>query len=417
MSRNLRIFAFAAVVFATVGLMNDATAMYVLAGVCAAVILVAYLLSQLSLSRLRVEMQPPASSSVAGADLRPRLSVESTGSISVGSAAVEVVAENLTVPGVQARCRALLPPLPPGSGVDVEVDLRPPTRGRYRVGPPAIIDSDPLGMFEGRSEQGEPVEVVVFPRTYDVPRVAAWETGFGRYSSRGRQARRDRGEFRGIREHTAGDDLRHVHWKVSAHVGELAVKEYEPLRHDVISIHLDLVAANHYGEGATGTLETTISAAASLARGGLAEQRSVSVMGKNLPPGVGRPGSGQAHMHRIMVSLAEAKPAEGGFTDALSGQLRQVPRGASVFVITTAVEEGLVRTLSSAMAGPLSAALLVVEGELEDASERFAVQPRAAIEAARGAGIGVGILRSPADIAEALTAATGPSARPSAGVV
>ncbi|MBD3291809.1 MAG: DUF58 domain-containing protein, partial [Armatimonadia bacterium] len=343
MSRNLRIFGFAAVVFATVGLMNDATVMYVLAGVCAAVILVAFLLSQLAMTRLRVEMHPPGGGSVAGVALGPEISVESVGSVTVGSATVELGAENLTVEGVEVRRRALLPPLPPASGLDLEIELIPPTRGRYRLGPPAIVDSDPLGMFEGRSEQGQTVEVVVFPRTYDVPRVSSWETGFGRFSSRGQEARRDRGEFRGIREHTPGDDLRHVHWKVSAHVGELAVKEYEPLRHDVISIHLDLTAGNHYGEGATGTLETAISAAASLARGGLAEQRSVALVGETLPPGVSRPGAGQAHMHRIMVSLAEAQPTERAFTTALIGQLRSVPQGASVFVITTAVEDGLVQ--------------------------------------------------------------------------
>jgi len=417
MSRNLRIFAFAAVVFATVGLMNDATVMYVLAGVCAAVILVAFLLSQLSLTRLRVAMHPPAASSVAGADLCPRLSVESVGSITVNAAAVDLAAENLTVAGTEARRRVLLPPLPPGSALNVETELRPPTRGRYRLGPPAIIDSDPLGMFESRSVQGEAVEVVVFPRTYDVPRVSLWETGFGRLSSRGLEARRDRGEFRGIREHTPGDDLRHVHWKVSAHVGELAVREYEPLRHDVISIHLDLTAGNHYGEGATGTLETAISAAASLARGGLAEQRSVAVAGDTLLPGIARPGSGQAQMHRIMVSLAEAQPSNRSFTETLAGQLRSVPRGASVFVITTAVEDGIVQTISGAMGGPGPATLLVVEGELGDAAEHFAIRPRRAMESARAAGIGVGLLRSPADIGDALTVAMGPSMRSAAEVV
>ncbi len=41
MSRNFRIFAFAALVFWAVGAMNDATVMYVLAGGCVAVMLVA----------------------------------------------------------------------------------------------------------------------------------------------------------------------------------------------------------------------------------------------------------------------------------------------------------------------------------------------------------------------------------------
>jgi uncharacterized protein (DUF58 family) len=417
MSRNFRIFALAAVTFITVGLMNDARVMYILAGVCAAVILVAFLLSQLAVTRLRVEMSPPTGGAVAGNTLGERLTVDSRGSITLASAAVELAARNLTVEGVEVKHRALLPPLPPGTSVEVELGLIPPTRGRYRVGPPTIIDSDPIGMFEGRAEQGEAVELVVFPRTFDVPRVAAWETGYSRYASRGQSNRRDRGEFRGIREHTPGDDLRHVHWKVSAHVGELAVKEYEPLRHDLISIHVDLGGRNHYGEGAASTLESAISAAASIARAGLAEQRSVSLVGAGLPPEVARPGSGQAQMHRILVALAEARPAEGAFTDALGRALRVVPRGASIFVITTGAERNLAEVLAAGASAAEAVTLLIVEGALEGADERFALLPRRTMEAARAASIGIGLLRSPADIADALTAAAATHARAGLGAV
>ena len=408
MSRNLRIFSFSAVIFATVGLMNDATVMYVLAGVCAAVILVAFLLSQLALTRLQVEMHPPARRSVAGAAIRPALTVTSVGSITVG-AIVELRATNVTVPGVEVAHRVLLPPLPPSATVEVGVELTPPTRGRYRLGPAMLVDSDSLGMFQSRSARGEAFDLIVFPRTYDVPRVGAWETGFGRMFSRGRDARRDRGEFRGIREHTPGDDLRHVHWKVTAHVGELAVKEYEPIRHDVISIHLDLGADAHYGAGATSTLETAVSAAASLARAGLAEQRSVAVNGRGLPPSVARPGVGQAHLQRIMVALAEAQPSQELFMASLPAQLRQVPRGASVFIITTGAEAGLVQAVSGVRSGAGSVALLIVEGDLQGAPQRFAERPRALMHAARAAGMAVGLLRSPGSLKEALTAGGGPA--------
>ncbi len=406
MSRNLRIFIFAALIFATVGLMNDATVMYVLAGVCAAVILVAFLLSQLALTRLDVQMHALKGSSSQGSDLKPSLSVESIGSVTVGSAVIELAAENMTVEGADARRRIQLPPLPPGSGIDIDAKLWPPARGRYRVGPPVIVDSDPLGMFEGRSERGEAVEQLVFPSTYDVPRVASWDTGPAMNSARGRQVRRDRGEFRGIREHTPGDDLRHVHWKVTAHVGELAVKEYEPLRHDVISLHLDTSRDAHYGEGAHSTLETSISAAASIARAGLAEQRSVSVMGRGLPRATARPGSGQAHMHRIMVALAEAQPSEGPFADALSAQLRSVPRGATVFIITTSARDDLVQKISSSLGDLASVTLLIVQANMLDAPEDQVMRSRRMAEAARAAGIGAALLQSEADIAEALTTST-----------
>ncbi|MGD9496154.1 MAG: DUF58 domain-containing protein [Armatimonadota bacterium] len=416
MSRNLRVFVFVALVLWTVGAMNDAPIMYVLAGVSAAVILVAFLLSQLSLSRLVLEMTPPSGQTRAGAPIRVGVRVRSTGSITVGSTQVEVAGRNLTVAGADMARRVLLPPLPPGAELDVSIELVPPARGRYELGPPALIDSDPIGMFRRQRQRGQPFELIVFPRTYDVPRVAAWDEGFGRYAVRGRQARRDQGEFRGIREHTPGDDLRHVHWKVTAHVGELAVREYEPMRHDLISVHLDLAAANHYGRGPLSTLETAISAAASIARAGLAEQRSVAVCGEGLPADIGRAGLGQPHMQRIMVALAQAGTVDqGSFAGSLSRQLRAVPRGATVFVITTAAEEAIARALTGGTGAAGAVTLLVVEGELEAASERFLLVPRRVAEAALATGITVATLRSPADITEALTLACARRAAVGAG--
>lgn len=417
MSRNFKIFALATAVLTVAGLMNDATVMFVLAGVCAAVMLVCYLLSALSLSRLEVELAPPASSAVANTDLRPRIMVRSTGGIAIGSAAIELEARNLTVEGVAVTRRVLLPHLPPGSEVEVDLELRPPLRGRYSLGPPAVVDSDPLGMFDQRREHGDATELMVFPQTWDVPRVATWDTGSGAYSSTGRQPRQDRGEFRGIREHTPGDDLRHVHWKVTAHVGELAVKEYEPLRHDLISIHLDLTEADHYGEGPQSSLETAISAAASIARAGLAEQRSVSLMGAGLAPQVGRAGTGQAHMHRIMVSLAEATTGEEAFADVLSRQLRLVPRGASVFVLTTGIEAGLVQALARSSTAAGSVMLLVIEGDRDSRGEVSARTPRTVVQEARAAGISAAILRSPADIGDAVSGVHGGFRRSEAEVI
>ncbi len=404
MSRNFRIFVFAALVFATAGFMNDATALYVLAGVCIAVILIAFLLSQLALARLRLWMRPPVAKAVAGAPITVTLGVSSVGGITISSAAVELAAENLTVEGVGDVARVLLPPMPPASELDFGLELRPATRGRYRLGPPLLIDTDPIGMFERRAEQGAPAELLVFPRAYDLPRVATWQRDLGRATGRGPRARRDHGEFRGIREHTPGDDLRHVHWKVTAHVGELAVKEYEPLRHDVMSIHLDMAASNHYGGGAQSTLETAVSAAASIARAGLAEQRSVAVVGDGLPVDVTRTGAGQPHLQRIMIALAEARPTQRtSFSEALARQLRSVPRGASVFIITTAAEESLIPVITGNVGSGGSVTLLVVEGRVLDADERFFTAPRRVREAVQAAGIGVGVVHRPEDIAEALT--------------
>lgn len=406
MSRNLKIFLLAALVCYAVGAMNDAPVMYVLSGLAAAVILICFLLSRLAGSRLRCDLLLPATRATTGRDIRGQLGVKSVGGITVPAVGLELSARNLTIPGVQASRRVLLSALRPGAELGVPVELKAPARGRYQVGPPELFDSDPIGMFSYRRTFTGTVQILVLPRTFDLPRMVAWEAGLGRPGGSRERAQRDHGDFLGIREHTPGDDLRHVHWKVTAHAGELVVKEYEPIRSDTVTIHLDLCAANHYGPAAASTLETAVSAAASLARAALGEQRFVALEGDGLPGPVSALGIGEPHLQRIMLALAEVKAeASRTFTQALSEQLTRTRRAGAVFIVTTAVEEALPEVAVAASRRGAMVTVLVVEGEPDEVPAPFAETSPRVVARLRSADIGVARLRSPAHLAAALLTA------------
>ena len=65
---------------------------------------------------------------------------------------------------------------------------------------------------------------------------------------------------------------------------------------------------------------------------------------------------------------------------------------------------------AAAAAGEAPVGAVIVEGERAEVEERFLVLPRRVAEMALGAGIAVATLRTPADIAEALTGAASPGA-------
>lgn len=405
MSRNLKIFLLAGAVCYAVGAMNESTVMYVLSGLAAATILLCFLLSRLTLPRLRCELEMVTGRTVAGGRLRAEVRVRSVGSITVAPAGLELRAKNLTIPGVEVQRRLLLPALRPGAEAVVSVELDCPARGRYLIGPPELFDTDPIGMFGYRRAQGEAAEVLALPQTFDLPRLGVWEAGLGRPGAAYERVRRDVGEFFGIREHTPGDDLRHVHWKVTAHAGELVVKEYEPIRHDTVTIHLDLCAENHYGHPTSSTLETALSAAASLARAALGEQRFVALEGDGLPASVSTPGVSEPHLRRILSALAEVRAEAGrSFTEALARQLARARPGGSAFIITTAVEEGLADVIVSAARRGSSVTALVVGAHVRPPAPRFAGTPPHVVSRLRSAGIGVARLAQADDLARALLA-------------
>jgi uncharacterized protein (DUF58 family) len=68
-----------------------------------------------------------------------------------------------------------------------------------------------------------------------------------------------------IREYRRGDDLRRVHWRSTAHRGELMVRRDEQPRQMKASIVLDTRIDGHRGEGPTSSFEWAVSAAASVA--------------------------------------------------------------------------------------------------------------------------------------------------------
>lgn len=115
---------------------------------------------------------------------------------------------------------------PGGAGAAVAVDYPVPTgrRGVVEIGPLTVARSDPLALAGTRRRYGGTARVWVHPRVH--PLVAV-PVGIAR-SLDGRIDRVPHGSitFDALREYVLGDELRRVHWRTTARIGELMVREY-----------------------------------------------------------------------------------------------------------------------------------------------------------------------------------------------
>jgi uncharacterized protein (DUF58 family) len=137
-------------------------------------------------------------------------------------------------------------------------------RGVVSVGPLQVSRRDPLGLARVLRGYGEPATVWVRPRVHTI---AAVPVGLSR-SMDGRVDRIPRGSitFSALRGYVIGDDLRHVHWRTSARVGELMVREHVDTSLPRIVVLLDdrAVAHTQPGEAGESTFEYACEAAASV---------------------------------------------------------------------------------------------------------------------------------------------------------
>jgi uncharacterized protein (DUF58 family) len=138
-------------------------------------------------------------------------------------------------------------------------------RGRYPLGPLTLRLTDAFGMCELARSFTHRDTLTVTPRVHALPAVGLRGDWVGSGASRSRSLAAAGEDDAGTREYRHGDDLRRVHWRSTARLGELMVRREEQPWQSRCTVLLDTRLRAHAGEGAASSLEWAISAAASVA--------------------------------------------------------------------------------------------------------------------------------------------------------
>ncbi|MEJ7833956.1 MAG: DUF58 domain-containing protein [Nocardioides sp.] len=147
----------------------------------------------------------------------------------------------------------------------VTYQVRSDVRGHFEIGPMSVRVSDPFGLVELGRAFRTTVPLTVTPRTVPLPTIPLGGGWTGSGDNRPRAFAAGSAEDVTVREYRRGDDLRRVHWRSSARVGELMVRREEQPWQSRATLFLDNRMISHRGQGIASSLETAVSAAASIA--------------------------------------------------------------------------------------------------------------------------------------------------------
>ncbi len=132
--------------------------------------------------------------------------------------------------------------VPAGRSRDGVYRGRLPQRGRYRFGPLRLSTRFPFGLLERRIVFDRTDTLTVFPRLGRLTH--AWimrhREAFEGAQRRERRGSRIPGEFYGVREWRSGDSRRWIHWRSSARLGTLVVRQFEQRRNRDVAVLVDL---------------------------------------------------------------------------------------------------------------------------------------------------------------------------------
>jgi uncharacterized protein (DUF58 family) len=211
-------------------------------------------------------------------------------------------------------------------------------RGRYRFGPLQLSTRFPFGLFSRTITVGQCETLIVLPR---LGRLTEGWAGRRLEAFAGVDRRSFRpgmeGDFYGVREWRSGDSRRLIHWRRSARLGKLVVRQFAQPRSRDVAVVLDVWQPQRPTAEQLDNVELAVSFAATVLadacrKGGSSASLAI---GNPDPEYLEAPASA-ALLQGLMEQLATIEAASGdGLPALLAGTLPRIAAGTEIVLIST----------------------------------------------------------------------------------
>jgi len=225
-------------------------------------------------------------------------------------------------------------------------------RGVYKLGPVHLKSGDLFTLFEEHQTRGHNDHVIVYPRIWPLEDLGLpSKEPFGERKAH-RRLLADPLRTIGIRDYHPEDSLRHVHWKATAHRGELQVRVFEPAATLNLVILLNVCTFEHNWQGVLPELfERTVSVAGSIATWAVGQKYKVGLVANGCMPLSDQPirvppGRSPGQLAAVLEALAYVTSfAIMSIHELLRWESPRLPWGATLVVVTAVVTDQLAASI------------------------------------------------------------------------
>jgi uncharacterized protein (DUF58 family) len=235
-------------------------------------------------------------------------------------------------------------------------------RGTYRIEPMVVQTGDPFGFFEAAATVGRPTIVTVFPRVSPLPRWRLPNANLEGSHSAPERTLQTTPLATTVRPYAPGDSFNRIHWRSTARLGEIQVKEFDLEQTADVWLYVDLDGEAQAGEGDISTVEESLRIAASIAHDAILENRAVGLTTSghrvvNIPAD-----RGPRQRQKIMQLIAAVEgDGRAPLAEVLLTGLPKLRRGMTAVIITPSRERAWIRALTTLRARGVAAAVITVD--------------------------------------------------------
>jgi hypothetical protein len=259
---------------------------------------------------------------------------------------VKVYEKNKYAPGE----KMLVVNLPPMRSVTLRINNVMSFRGEYEIGLEKIEIFDILKIFSVKKEWRRRSTLISCPREIMSERLGndnEDETGNAAVNPVGF----NKNTFSHLREYRDGDTLRHIHWKLSARLDELIVKQMEQNHNNSALVFCDFTGAYTTPEAALFASDACIETAQAVIRRILLGGNSALFVWQDVRTGLCEKaeitdGESYAVLARSLT-LLPPEPFDGGFAGLFTEYESEISRERMIYIITSGLTEELIERMRS----------------------------------------------------------------------
>ncbi|MGB3955370.1 MAG: DUF58 domain-containing protein [Brooklawnia sp.] len=245
-------------------------------------------------------------------------------------------------------------------GEEVTYQLVGAERGRFRIGPLLVRSLDPFGLARNDMAFATITEVAVTPHIFELGRLRAGASGASAETHTARAGLVGQDDVL-VREYRRGDDVRRVHWRSTARVGELMVRREEQSWQPTTRLVLDNRRSAHAGTGSASSFEWSVSAAASAGIALLGTGTTLELAdadGQSLGPD----GDRAMRAQQLISELTDVKLTRAdSLAAALATPGEDRPQGSSVVAVLGRLGPGDLAILVDSLPGSGSGHAMVLD--------------------------------------------------------
>ncbi len=235
-------------------------------------------------------------------------------------------------------------------------------RGHFRIEPLMIRTGDPFGFFEATAAVGQGVTLVVYPRIEVLPLWRLPPANIEGAHASPERTLQTTPLATTVRPYAPGDSMNRIHWRTTARLGEIQVKEFDLEQTADAWLFLDLEAGTEVGEGERSSTEVAVRAAASIADKALGENRAVGLT-VNAHRLTVLPADRGGRQRLKILQLLAAVQADGRapLGEALVTGLNRLRRGMTAIVITASTDPSFIRPLATLRSRGIGAVVVLLD--------------------------------------------------------